>query len=151
MEEVINMEGNLTILVHDAHGNVLSSQTVHNLFVMGGRNLLRDLLWGTVTGVNAGVRHIAVGTSDTATADGQTALVAEVYRQVITGTSVTDGALNIQGYLGTSEANGNTLNEAGLFTVSGVMVARALFVAPIEKNASLTVSLSWDLTISAGT
>lgn len=145
--EAIHLGGNVTITVREGD-RVVSSQTVHNLVVTGGRNLLRDLLRGSYEG-NPALRHIAVGTSNTAPAAGQSALVAEVYRQVIIGMSVTEGSLNVQGYLGTSEANGETLKEAALFNVEGLMVARALFEAEVVKTESLTVSLSWDLNISA--
>lgn len=148
--ETIGMNGNLTIRVFE-EGRLVSSQVVHNLVVLSGRNLLRDVLGGTVGTTAAAIMHIAVGTSGTAPAVGNTALGAEVYRQVITGTSTTDGSLNVQGYLGSSEANGNTLAEAGLFATNGTMVARALFDTPIEKTTTQTVSLSWDLNIMAGT
>lgn len=146
--EVVKAHGNLTVTVKDLAGNVVSQQTIHNLFVDTGLGTIKDVLRGIYDG-SPHVQFIAVGTGTTAAAAGDEALESEVYRQAITGMTEIDGTLNVQGYLGSSEANGSTLEEAGLFNADAVLLARALFSSGIEKTDTQTVSLSWDLTFTA--
>lgn len=140
-------KANLTIEVKDAKtGETLEIIKVHNLTVTTGKNLIRDRLKGNA--VNA-LTHFAVGTSSTAPAVGQTALVTEVFRDQITQFVDGSATLTVKYYLATGYANGNTLREAGLFNAAstGTMYARAIYTA-IAKTSSVAVTYSWDLTWS---
>ncbi len=81
-----------------------------------------------------------------------TALVAEVYRDVWISATATDALLELRYYLTTSEANGNTLREAGVFTeaLAGIMYARAPFAEEIAKTSDIAVHFTWSLNWAVG-
>jgi hypothetical protein len=131
------------------NGNVIhETQEVRNLVVDAGLNLLRDRLAGTSS---AYATHLAVGTGTTAASAAQTTMVTEVFRDALTSTTTASKAVTFKYYLASGSANGNTLQEIGLFTASsgGTMIARAVLVSPIVKTASVTVTFSWTINLSA--
>jgi hypothetical protein len=144
----INPYVNVKIIVHDIKtGKVLDVIKRHNLAVMTGRNLLRDFLNGDSVD---GLSYSAVGTDNTAAASGDTTLGTEVFRKLFTQTNKTSGSLNIKTYVGSTEGNGSTLVEAGLFggaatgaTDSGTLYARATFTG-IAKTSAIGVTFDWD-------
>lgn len=151
VQESLALDCNLTVEVRDAKtGNLLGRRRVHNLVLDAGLNLLRDLINGTVTSGN--VTHVAVGTGTTPPAGTDTALVAEVFRDVVTARTVSPKAVNFQLVLASTQANGHNLTEAGLIVaglVPEVLFARAIFEA-VPKDETVTVTLSWDVTFAAG-
>jgi hypothetical protein len=148
MRENIKLHVNIKIIVHDIKtSKVLDIKELHNLAVTSGKNLLRDFL--NNDGVD-GLTYFAVGTDNTAAASGDTALGTEVFRKLFTQTNKTSGSLNIKTYVGSTEGNGNTLTEAGLFggaatgaTDSGTLYARATFTG-IAKTSAIGVTFDWD-------
>jgi hypothetical protein len=122
-------------------------EPVHNLAVGSGRNLIRDLLDGD--SVN-GVTHFAVGTGTTAVVDNDTTLGTQVFRDVTTVRTSTAQKLEVQYFLGTGDANGNTLAEIGLFNAAsaGTMYARVILASTIVKDATKAVTFTWDLTFA---
>lgn len=147
--DTIQLPVNVTIEVHDTNtGELLHQEQQHNLVTLVGRNLIRDFLNGTpATGT---ISHFAVGTSATAPTANDTTLGAEVLRDVVTKRTPDAGKLTLQYYLASTAANGNTLQEAGLFNAAsgGTLIARVTY-QPITKTASITVTLTWDVVISA--
>lgn len=123
----------------------------HNLVVDAGLNLIRDLL-GITSGVT-GLNRYAVGTDNTAVAAGDTTLGTEVFRGAFTDKILTAKTLTLKLYISSTEANGNTLVEAGLFgddatdsADTGTLYARATHTG-IAKTTSIGVTyshvLSW--------
>lgn len=140
----IKCRGLVTIEQVDVRtGRVIHRQSGSNLVVTAGFNIIRDLLYG-----DAGVlTYFAIGTSSTAAALGQTALVTEVFRTTITTKTKASAKLTCVLYLSSTLANGNTISEAGLFDVGGVnMYARYVLGTPIVKVADLAVTFTWELT-----
>lgn len=148
----ITMRANVGMEVRDAEtGKVLHEQRSKNLVVTAGRNVLRDLLRGSLASVSAGTAgYFAIGTGTTAVAASDTTLGTEVARAAVTSTTVTDGAIVIKYFLPSGTANGSSLTEAGLFTASsgGTMIARTVHDA-IAKTSSITITYSWTITFSA--
>lgn len=145
----VEISCNVLIEVQEAAtGRLLSRQTVHNLVTLAGRNLIRDLLCGDSTSI---LDYFAVGTDGTAPASGNTALGTEVFRDATTKSVPSAGKLQLQFYLPSTAANGNTLREVGILTASsgGTLFARAVYAA-IEKTASIAVTFTWDININAG-
>jgi hypothetical protein len=148
MIENIKLHVNVKIIVHDIKtSKVLDIKELHNLAVTSGKNLLRDFL--NNDGVD-GLTYFAVGTDNTAAASGDTTLGTEVFRKLFTQTNKTSGSLNIKTYVGSTEGNGNTLTEAGLFggaatgvADSGTLYARATFTG-IVKTSAIGVTFDWD-------
>lgn len=121
----------------------------HNLVTAAGLNLLRDRLRG-VTLVDP-LTHFAVGTSNTAASSGQTALVAEVFRDVYTQVTLGTANIVIRYYLGPNDANGVTLNEAGLLNAAsgGTLYARRVLTTPIVKTIDVAATFEWTLSFAA--
>ena len=148
---MINVQGIIEVEVAtERDGTIVTErQTIKNLVVDAGLNLIRDRLAGTSS---AYVTHLAVGTNAAAVTALQTTLSTEVFRNVLTQT-ITSSTKTVQFklYLAANEANGNTLREIGLFTAStgGTMYARALLASPIVKNSSTTVTFTWTTNLSA--
>lgn len=142
---------NVRVDVYDADsGDLISSQETHNLVVKAGLNLLKSAI---STGSCVYPGWFAFGTSNTAASASDTALVHEVFRDVIT-TSTPDAVnptITMQYYLPSGSANGNTLQEVGLMTAAsaGTMYARVVLATPIVKTASVAVSFTWTLTWAA--
>jgi hypothetical protein len=140
---------NVTVEVHDAvTGALVSSEQIHNLVTLAGRNLVRDALNGTKTTTAMAITAVAVGTEQTAPSSGQTGLSTQVNTGGISQRVVSSGVLTIQRYLGSGDANGNSISEAGIFCDS-VMFARVTF-APVAKTTSVTLTITWSVTIGDG-
>ena len=147
MKERLSAKANVIVTITDAHGRLLDQFAQHNLVVTSGLNLLRDLLNNTAP---TALTHVALGTGTTAVNTAQTALVTEVYRDVITQRTTGTGQLVVTLYLGTTQGNGNTLAEVGLFNASssGTMYARVLLASTIAKTSAIAVTFTWTLTFS---
>jgi hypothetical protein len=119
----------------------------HNLVTAAGLDLMRDRLKGTA----AALSHFAVGTGNTATAAGDTALVTEVFRDVYTQVTLAAAAMTIRYYLGPNDANGHTLREVGLFNAASgpTLFARRVMVTPINKDIDTAATFEWTISIGA--
>lgn len=153
---VINLPyGNVHIRVSDAQDRTLSEETVHNKVVASGRNILRDIMLG-VGGIP---QWISLGTTNTAVSDTDTQLGNEYYRAQVTRRISTTGKATYKLHLTTAEANGQTIQEIGLFVYAnyttsgsplggGQLFARAL-VTPIVKTSSVQVTFTWEFPITS--
>ena len=122
---------------------VLDEQRVKNRVVTTGKTYLGLLLKGS----HPAPTQIRVGTNAQAVALTDTALLNEVFGDVITQrVTITDGA-RFRFLLPTTAANGVSLVEAGIFGPSDLMLARVVYSA-IAKTVSIAVNYSWDLTFS---
>jgi hypothetical protein len=92
-----------------------------------------------------------VGTSNTAATNADTGLTGAFVKNLNTGGTVNTYTTNTVtfGYkINTSEANGMTIWEFGLFTSSNVLVARKVLSTAIIKNSGFSISGTWTLTVS---
>ena len=140
---------NVRITVRDRSGRVLRETFTHNLITTAGLNQARDLLGGG----NYCPSHIAVGDDATAPVLGDTVLGNEVFRKVLTQIDFDPGAkVQFTLFIDTSEANGNTLREGGLFNSQipgqGDLFSRVLITPEIIKDASITVTVQWTITVA---
>lgn len=121
----------------------------HNLVTNAGLNLIRDRLRGAA--LVSALSHLAVGTNNTAAGAGDTALGAEVFRDIVTQSSVSASTVVIRYYLGPNDANGNTLREAGLFNASSgpTLYARRILSSPIVKTIDVAATFEWTLAFAA--
>ena len=116
-----------------------------NLVVTSGLNLLRDLLDQT----QGPITHFAVGTNATAPAAGNTALIAEVYRQVVSQRDKSSAQIIHRCFVPTSAASGNTLREAGLLnSASGGTLFSRVTHDDIVKTNSVSVTHTWTHTLA---
>lgn len=99
--------------------------------------------------------HLAVGTDDSDTSSADTALGNEVARFSVTDTVDNGSEIDISTFIDTSEANGNTLKEVGLFTAAsgGKMLNHALITDVVktpEKTLTITVNMSFSSVSGSG-
>lgn len=134
-------------------GDVIEEHEQQNLVVTAGLNLIRNCF---NAGTGTSITHFGLGSgagSTTAVAAGQTDLQgATKNRYALTAKDAsTNATLVAQYYLGSATENGNTINEAGLFTAAsgGTMYNRLVLGTPIVKTASVAVSFVWTLTWAA--
>lgn len=146
---------NLKVETFDVNGKRLSRQKVKNKVTTSGRNIVRDLLGRGIPGSGTGFAptHLALGTGTATVFDSDVKLGTEVFRNILTSRKAFSSRVDLQLFLLTSEANGNTLSEAALFdspvTDGGNMLARAKFATVIVKTSSVQVVFTWTITIAS--
>ena len=135
----LRLTGALTISL-----NGVVVQETNNLVVTAGKNWVADRM----NDANTVMTHMALGTSTTAAAAGQTALVSELDRNALTSTTV---STNTVAYGCTWAAGDGTgaITEAGLFDAAstGDMLERTVF-SVVNKGASDSITITWTITIS---
>lgn len=149
MQEPFKIRGHVQVTVRDQAGCILERHEVKNLVVTAGRDLIASRLKNATA---AALSHFAVGTGTATPAPGNTTLGTEVYRDAITSFTLSagTGTWEIQYFLPDTQANGNTLTEAGVFNAasSGTMFCRAVY-PPISKTSDKSVTYVWTFTLTA--
>lgn len=131
-------------------GRILRVQVADNLIVDSGLAFLIDRLKGDTFNTAS---YFAVGTNATPAAPTQTGLISEVFRtQVTASRRVGNNQLRITGFLTSGMANGNALQEFGIFghpdTNTGPMLCR-LVHGSVTKNVSTQITYIWTGTLAA--
>ena len=139
----VSMTGKLVIKLNDE-----VVREIDNLVVTAGKEWVASRMVGTSAGVRS---HMGIGTSTTAAAAGQTALVSEHSdgRNALTGTpSATNATVTYAATFAATECTG-AITEAGIFNAasSGSMLCRTVF-SVINKSASDSMTISWEVTAS---
>ena len=148
MKEKLQIKGVLTLTLTDEFGRV-KERREQNLVVSVGRAWIASRLKDASAAV---MSHMAVGTTNTAAAAGDTALAAELSRIALTSsTLVTQNVANdsleyVATYL-PGVATG-ALVEAGLFNdpAAGTMLSRVVF-AVVNKTAPDTLTIAWRIVV----
>jgi hypothetical protein len=143
LNELFKLTGKVHVTLTNEHGEVIE-QRATNLVVTTGKNFTASRMVGTASNI---MSHMAVGSSGTAAAVGDTALGAELGRVALTaGTSST----NVVTYTATFGAGTGTggIQEAGIFNASsgGTMLCRVVF-AVVNKGANDTMAITWTVTV----
>jgi hypothetical protein len=146
--ENLNISDNVLIIVRDVRtGEIIRQERRHNLIVLDGRNLIRDLLAESTTD---SLSHFAVGTDGTSTTDSMSALQTEVFRNDITRLDLENNKLIVNYFLASNEANGNTIREAAIFNaVSGGDMYARVTQSEIEKNENVSLTYVWTTNITS--
>lgn len=141
------LKGFVEVTVRDAATGKVLRHGRSNKIVDAGLGLARDLLGGG----NYSPTDIAVGTDNTAPVAGDTTLGVEVFRKAITQIDFDPTAIvQFNVFLDAGDANGNTLEEAGLFNnaFAGDLFSRFILSPPIIKTAAITVTIQWSITVA---
>jgi len=145
--DAIKMTGNLKLVLTDENGNIKQEEEVKNLVVTAGKSFIASRMKDATA---TAMTHMEVGTSSTAAAVGDTALVAAVASSRVTLTSTTV-TTNSVAYVASFPAGTGTgaLTEAGLFNASsaGTMLCRTVF-SVINKGAADTLGITWTVTVN---
>lgn len=152
MEETLKATGKLTIVLYDENGVVKETRECDNLVVTVGKEYVTSRMIGASATV---MGYMEVGTSTTAAAAGQTALVAVVASSRTALTSSTQATSSTANdsvtYVATFAAGTGTgaLTEAGIFNASsaGTLLCRTVF-SVVNKGASDAMTITWTVTLS---
>ena len=150
----IKVRGRVKITVHD-HSTGLDTVVYNgpNLIVNNGLTVFGQLLAQVaVIPTNNKITSIKFGTDSTAAAAAQTNIIGSLIIQKNISTYTEDvggtpGVVAFELTLDTTEGNGSTINEIGLFTANSTMVARRVTPA-IPKTNLISVSVEWRLTFT---
>jgi hypothetical protein len=135
-----------------------SVSTRHNTACRGQHELVVDHLDREQSPSGRAASYLAVGDDNaTSPAYDDTALNNEVYRTSVTDSNDDGTALELTTFLDSTEANGHTLREVGLFTADvgegadggdGLLLNHSL-VDPVEKTSANALTITVRLTYSA--
>jgi hypothetical protein len=145
IQDQLKVKGDLIVKLFDKNGQVKEERVIPNLVVTVGKQFIASRMVGTAANV---MSHMAVGSSSTAPANGDTALGGELGRVALTS-STASGA--IATYVATFPAGTGTgaVVEAGIFNASssGTMLCRTTF-SVVNKGADDAMSITWAITVS---
>jgi len=144
----IKAKGTLTLVLTDEFGNSHVQEEKNLVVTTGLAYIASRMKDATATAMS----HMAVGTSSTAAAAGNTTLTESgrvaLDSTTIVTTSVTNDSIQ---YVATFPAGTATagLQEAGIFNASsaGTMLCRTVF-AVINKGALDTLTITWKITVA---
>lgn len=147
IQDTIKMTGRLNIVLTDENGAVKDERNIDNLVVTAGKGFIASRMKdATATAMS----HMAVGTTSTAPAVGDTTLGAEIAssRTALTSTTVTTNSVAYVCTFGTGVGTGAVV-EAGIFNAAsaGTMLCRTTF-SVINKGASDTLTITWTVTVN---
>lgn len=122
-------------------GELIEVYEDENLVVDASKQQLARLIGGDVT--NRSITKIGFGTSGTAPAAGNTTLTGAYVKALGSITYPTTNSVQFAFTLGTSEANGLSIMEFGLFTAGDILFARKTRAGAIVKDSDLSISGTW--------
>lgn len=144
-QELLKASGSLRVVVTGADGKVKDEREFKNLVVTVGKNFVASRMVGTAANV---MSHMAIGSSSTAAAAGDTALGSELGRVALAGATA---SANVVTYTATFPAGTGTgaVVEAGILNAAsaGTLLCRTVF-AVVNKGADDAMSVTWTVTIS---
>lgn len=143
------LTGVLTLLEYDVESNEeMSREVSKNLTLLAGKRLGLELIFGNHTHF---VQYLAAGDNATIPALADVTLYNELLRGTITSAVFDDDGANglatIRYVMGTTQGNGETFREAGLFNDNDVMYARVVH-SDKAKTSSKIIIYQWDLTFA---
>jgi len=143
LNELFKLTGKVHVTLTNEHGEVIE-QRATNLVVTTGKNFTASRMVGTASNI---MSHMAVGSSGTAAAVGDTALGAELGRVALTAGTATNNVVTYTATFGAGTGTGG-IQEAGIFNASsaGTMLCRVVF-AVVNKGANDTMAITWTVTV----
>jgi hypothetical protein len=144
-QELLNMKGELKIVLTDAEGNVKDTRDVKNLVVTVGKNYIATRIVGVASDI---MSHMAIGTGTATPAVANTTLGTEAGRVTLASASAANNQVT---YTATFPAGTGTgaITEAGVFNQSsaGIMLCRTTFPV-VNKAAGDSIAITWVVTVS---
>ena len=124
---------------------LVAESKTHNRVVAVGLDLVRDLLGG----VKPRPDTIKVGTGTTAVLATDTDLETSVFQKVISRRLLEDARITFHMLMETTEGNGNTISEVGLFSGS-TMVNRSILSPTIAKTSAIFLTAAIEISLANG-
>lgn len=145
IQDQLKVKGDLIVKLFDKNGQVKEERVIPNLVVTTGKGFIASRMVGTSANV---MSHMAIGSSSTAPAAGDTALGGELGRVALTS-STAAGAVTT--YVASFPAGTGTgaVVEAGIFNAasSGTLLCRTTF-SVVNKGVDDAMSITWAITVS---
>lgn len=141
--ESLKLHANMHICLRDEHGNIKQQDYIHNIICTAGKNKLLAVSGGEAL---TAFLYVAIGTSATAVAIGDTTLGTEVARSPIqTATNPTAAQYQVT-YTFPAGTGTGTIVEAGLLDAAstGNLLAHQTFGA-YTKAAGDTLQIIWQI------
>ena len=139
-KEKNEMRGNVRLEIRKA-GKLIEVDEEHNLIVTAGRTKLAKMLGGDYTGH---ITHIGVGTGSTTAADGDIGLTNTV-KLAVSSVEYSSAKVTFNFEIGTSDANGLSIREFGLFFADGTIFSRRTRKSVIGKENDIQISGYWEI------
>jgi hypothetical protein len=143
LNELFKLTGKVHVTLTNEHGEVVE-QRAANLVVTTGKNFTASRMVGVASNV---MSHMALGSSSTAAAVGDTTLGTELGRVALTAGTAANNVVTYTATFGTGVATGG-VQEAGIFNASsaGILLCRVVF-AVVNKGANDTMAVTWTVTV----
>jgi hypothetical protein len=143
---------NVRIEVREGNGGRLIQEiTARNRIVHFGLDQFANLVGYPRTSAAVSPRYIGWGTDGTATIDTQVTLGAETYRNPIVRKKPLAQGIELHGLLTTTEGNGTTYKEIGLFhRAAGYELFGRVTFTGIGKNSGNSLFVIWSILFAAG-
>jgi hypothetical protein len=143
LNELFKLTGKVHVTLTNEHGEVVE-QRAANLVVTTGKNFTASRMVGVASDV---MSHMALGSSSTAAAVGDTTLGTELGRVALTAGTAANNVVTYTATFGTGVATGG-VQEAGIFNASsaGILLCRVVF-AVVNKGANDTMAVTWTVTV----
>jgi hypothetical protein len=143
----LKLKGRLTVNLIAENGTVKETQEIPNLVVTTGKTFVASRMAGTSASV---MSHMAIGTSSTAAAVGNTTLGSEVARVALTSTTASgNDIVYVATFPAGTPASAAGVVEAAILNASsgGTMLCRTVF-SIINKANTDSLSITWTITAS---
>jgi hypothetical protein len=142
--EQIKVTGQVSIVITDKDGQIKDQREIKNLVVTTGKEFIAARMVGTPTAMS----HMALGSDNTAAANGDTALGGELGRVALASATAAGAVVTYTASFPAGTATGAVV-EAGVFNASssGTMLCRTVF-AVVNKGADDAMSVTWAITVS---
>jgi hypothetical protein len=144
LNDQLKVTGDVVVEITGADGQIKDRREIKNLVVATGKTFIASRIVGTPTAMS----HMAVGSSSTAAANGDTALGASLGRVALTSATSSGAVVT---YVATFPAGTGTgaVVEAGVFNdpTAGTMLCRTVF-AVVNKGVDDAMSITWAITVS---
>jgi hypothetical protein len=144
LNDNLKITGDVVVEITGADGQLKDRREIKNLVVAGGKTFIAGRMVGTPTTMS----HMAVGSSSTAAANGDTALGASLGRVALTSSSSSGAVVTYVATFPPGTGTGAVV-EAGVFNdpTAGTMLCRTVF-AVVNKGADDAMSITWAITVS---
>lgn len=144
MQDTAQLKGHIKVKVTGKDGSVRTYE-FPNLVVTTGKALTASRL---ISNTQSAITHMAVGSSATVPAIGNTQLGTELGRVALASATSSGAVATMVANFPAGTATGS-IAEAGLFNAStaGTMMSRSTF-SPIPKGESDAIELTWTITVA---
>ncbi len=147
IKDTVKIKGRCRFTIRDAKTGVITKKTPwrDNLVTDVGEEMYAQLMMGDAIDP---CNYCAVGDDNTPAAEGDTALISELGRLIVTDITIVGSVVTYSTFFGSGDANGNWW-EIGLLNqaVAGILIARTVLGGAQVKNAANTITCEYQLSV----